>query len=379
MKIALVHDYLVQYGGAERVLESFCELFPRAPVYTLVYNEAMLGDIFKGKEIRTSFLQRVPFSRKEHRLFPILMPMAIEQFDLSHYDVVLSDSSSFAKGIITRPETTHICYCHTPMRYAWDDCHKYTQEFYYPSIIKKVVPFGMNYVRLWDRQAADRVDHFIANSNLVKKRIEKYYQADAQVIYPPVFLENFSPAKEVISKEDSGYYLMVGRLVPYKKFDLGIQVFNQLKLPLKIVGDGPEFKSLEKIAGPTIEFVGGLKSYSKKLVSLYQQAKALIYPQEEDFGLVPLEAMAVGKPVIAFERGGALETVVADKTGIFFKEQTKAALIAAVQKFEKMETNSYFDPLEIRAHAQKFNKDRFKKEIQEFILEKNLRRPKHTT
>lgn len=380
MKIALIHDYLVQYGGAERVLECFLELFPRAPIYTLVYDHKLLNKAFGKKDIRTSFLQKIPLSRKEHRLFPIFMPMAVEQFDLSHYDVVLSDSSSYAKGVITKPGTLHICYCHTPMRYAWDDCHKYTKEFYYPSFIKKIVPLGMNYIRLWDKLAARRVDYFIANSSLVKNRVKKYYQAESEIIYPPVFLENFklktaatataSAGQNKIQRysSQSGYYLMVGRLVPYKKFDLGVEVFNQLGLPLKIVGDGPEFEHLKKLARSNVELVGGLESSGKKLVQIYQNCKALIYPQEEDFGLVPLEAMACGRPVIAFKKGGALETVKQGVTGIFFHEQNPVSLRKAVRRFEKIQDN--FQPRLIRKHATAFNKQRFKKQILSFIEKK---------
>jgi glycosyltransferase involved in cell wall biosynthesis len=363
MKIALVHDYLIQYGGAERVLESFCELFPNAPIYTLVYNKKTLGKAFQDKEIRTSFLQKIPFSRSEHHLFPILMPMAVEQFDLSYYDVILSDSASYAKGVITKPSTLHICYCHTPMRYAWDDCHKYTQEFYYPSFIKKIVPLGMNYVRIWDKLAAQRVDQFIANSKLVKNRVKKYYGEEAKVIYPPLFLKNFKMEDQ---QEPGKYYLMVGRLVPYKKFDLGIQVFNKLGLPLKIVGDGPQFRALKKMAHSNVELLGGLESSGEKLAKVYQNCKALVYPQEEDFGLVPLEAMASGKPVIAYGKGGALETVEERITGIFFKKQDSKSLEQAIKKFEKMK----FDPMVIRKRAESFSKKRFKKEIKDFLEEK---------
>ncbi|MBD3238321.1 MAG: glycosyltransferase [Candidatus Moranbacteria bacterium] len=363
MRIALVHDYLIQYGGAERVLESFCELFPNAPIYTLVHNQSALSKAFQKKEIITSFLQKIPFSRSEHHFFPVLMPMAIEQFDLSYYDVVLSDSSSYAKGVITKPNALHICYCHTPMRYAWDDCHKYTREFHlYPKIIKKLVPVGMNYIRLWDQMAAKRVDHFIANSRLVQKRIKKYYKTDSTVIHPPVFLENFQPLKKQ-PDSDQGYYLMVGRLVPYKKFDLGIQAFNRLKKKLKIVGSGPELKKLKKIAGPNIEFLGRLSSSGADLTRVYQKAKALIYPQEEDFGLVPLEAMACGRPVIAYGQGGATETVVSGKTGIFFHDQSPAGIIKAVHEFEKIN----FNPKIIANHAQSFSQKNFKKHILNFI------------
>ncbi|MBD3245177.1 MAG: glycosyltransferase [Candidatus Moranbacteria bacterium] len=371
MRIALVHDYLIQYGGAERVLESFMEIFPKAPVYTLIYDEKTLGKTFKNKLIRTSFLQKIPFAKSEHHFFPILMPTAIEQFDLSYYDVVLSDSSSYAKGVVTSPGTLHICYCHTPMRYAWDDCHKYTREYNYPWGVKKLVPIGMNYIRIWDRMAAQRVDHFIANSNLVQRRIKKYYKANSKVIYPPLFLENFKLQPQDLTfkenkKRQKDYYLMVGRLVPYKKFDLAIKAFNKLGLPLKIAGGGPEMKKLKKIAKKNIEFLGSLKSSGNLLPKIYQGCRALIYPQEEDFGLVPLEAMACGKPVIAYKKGGALETVQEGQTGIFFNSQTVKDLISAVKRFEKMN----FDPEKIVHYSKGFSKTRFKKEIEKFIEEK---------
>jgi glycosyltransferase involved in cell wall biosynthesis len=327
----------------------------------LVYNKELLGDVFGERTIRTSFLQKIPFSRREHRFFPILMPMAVEQFDLSYYDLVLSDSSSYAKGVITRPGALHICYCHTPMRYAWDDCHKYAREFYYPSWVKRAIPFGMNYVRIWDWAAAKRVDHFIANSCLVKDRIKKYYKAEASVIHPPVSLDNFQ-----VQNKTKDYYLMAGRLVPYKRFDLGVKAFNKLKLPLKIVGSGSELERLKAMAGKNIEFIGSLKSYGQELAKIYGECKALIYPQEEDFGLVPLEAMASGRPVIAFRRGGAKETVKEGITGIFFSKQDTRSLISAVQRFNDLS----FDPEVIRHHAEGFSKERFKKEILDFINQK---------
>ncbi|HLC95186.1 MAG TPA: glycosyltransferase, partial [Patescibacteria group bacterium] len=251
MKIALVHDYLVQYGGAERVLEAFTELFPYAPIYTLVYDKESMHGKFADKRIYTSFLQRLPFSRTRHRFFPPLMPLAIEQFDFHKYDIVLSDSSSYAKGILTRPETVHICYMHTPMRYAWDDCQKYTQDFGFPLFIKKLVPFFMNPIRLWDKASADRVDYFLANSQFVAKRISKYYRKEASVVHPPVNVNHF-----YIDDKPEDYFLMVGRLIAYKRHDIAIEAFNRLKLPLKIIGRGPELKRLQKIAGPTIEFLG---------------------------------------------------------------------------------------------------------------------------
>lgn len=356
MKIALVHDYLVQYGGAERVLECFTELFPYAPIYTLVYDKEAMHGVFQGKDIRTSYLQKIPLARKKHRLFPPLMPLAIEQFDFSKYDIVLSDSSSFAKGIITDHDTLHICYMHTPMRYAWDDCQKYTQEFGFPNFIKRVVPFAMNYIRLWDRSSADRVDSFIANSNFVAKRIRKYYRKDSIVINPPVSVNDF-----YIENKRGDYFLMVGRLIAYKRHDIAIKAFNKLGLPLKIIGRGPEINRLKKIAGKNIEFLGRIPE--KDLPGYYARCRAFVFPQEEDFGIVAMEAMASGRPLIAYRGGDIPEHMEEGKAGIFFDRQDPADIIAAVRKFR----DSDYDPQYIRSKALKFDKNVFKDKIRKHL------------
>lgn len=351
MRVALVHDYLNQYGGAERVLEAFCELFPDAPIFTTLYDEKLTAGAFRGKNIKTSFLQHMPFSRTHHRLFPLLMPMAVEQFNLAEYDVVLSDSASFAKGVITKPYTFHISYCHTPPRYAWDDSHKYIEEFGYSTPIRLVVPLFMNYVRIWDREAALRVDRFVTNSRFVQSRIKKYYGETAEVIYPPVRTDFFTPG------ESEGYFLVVGRLSAYKRFDLAVSVFNELGLPLKIVGGGPERERLERLAKPNIEFVGRVDD--ETLRQYYAHAEAFIFPQEEDFGITAVEAMASGKPVIAFRGGGALETVKEGETGVFFDTQSEESLYQAVRGFN----TRAFDSQRIREHALLFDKEIFKKKI----------------
>jgi glycosyltransferase involved in cell wall biosynthesis len=356
MKIALVHDYLVQYGGAERVLECFCELFPYAPIYTIVYDrQAMHGKFFE-KDIRASFLQKFALARKQHRIFPLFMPLAIEQFDFSKYDVVLSDSSSYAKGIITRPETLHICYMHTPMRYAWDDCQKYTQDFSFPGFIKKLVPLAMNYIRLWDKVSAERVDYFIANSRFVAKRVNKYYRKKAAVIHPPVNTENF-----YVSQNQGNYFLMVGRLIAYKRHDIAIQAFNELGLPLKIIGRGPEMKRLKKMAKDNIEFLGRVSD--EKLAKYYAECQAFIFPQEEDFGIVAIEAMASGRPVIAYRGGDIPEHLEEEKTGVFFENQTAEDIIRAVGKFR----GEKFDPHYIRSKSLKFDKEVFKSKIKDYL------------
>ena len=356
MRIALVHDYLVQYGGAERVLECFCELFPYAPIYTLVYDKDAMHGVFEGKDIRTSYLQKIPFAGKRHRLFPPLMPSAIEQFDFSQYDIVLSDSASFAKGIITGPETLHICYMHTPMRYAWDDCQKYTADFGFPGIIKKIVPYFMNYIRLWDKLSAERVDKFIANSNFVAKRIKKYYRKESTVINPPVSVNNYH-----ISEKQENYFLMVGRLIAYKRHDIAIKAFNELGLPLKIIGRGPEMKHLQKIAKSNVEFLGRVPD--EKMAEYYSKCRAFVFPQEEDFGIVAIEAFASGRPVIAFRGGDIPEHMEEGKMGIFFEKQTSNDIIKAVEKFKNIE----FDKNYIRSKSLGFDKELFKGKIKEYV------------
>lgn len=359
MKIALVHDYLVQYGGAERVLECFTEIFPEAHIYTIMYDEKLMHGVFEHKKIHTSFLQKFPLAKKRHRIFPLLMPSAIEQFDFSAYDVVLSDSSSYAKGIITSPETLHICYMHTPMRYAWDDCQKYTDDFGLPWIVKKMVPFFMNYIRIWDAVSAERVDKFIANSNFVAKRIRKYYKKEVTVINPPVNVDKFYIQKD--AKKKGNYYLMVGRLITYKKHDITIKAFNKLGLPLKIIGRGPELKRLRKIAKSNIEFLERVNDES--LPEYYANCKAFIFPQEEDFGIVAIEAMSAGRPLIAYRGGDIVENLEDEKTGVFIEKQNPQSIINAVNKFTKIK----FDPNYIREKSLKFNKDIFKSKIYQYV------------
>ena len=356
MKIALVHDYLVQYGGAERVLECFCELFPYAPIYTIVHDKKLMHGVLSNKNIYTSFLQKFPLARSKHRIFPLLMPLAVEQFDFSKYDIVLSDSASYAKGIITGPETLHICYMHTPMRYAWDDCQKYTEDFGFPKIVKKLIPFAMNYIRLWDKASADRVDKFIANSNFVAKRIKKYYRKNSVVINPPVAVNKF-----YISRKRGNYFLMVGRLIAYKRHDIAIGAFNKLGLPLKIIGRGPEIKKVKKMAKPNIEFLERVSDGD--LPKYYAECQAFIFPQEEDFGIVAIEAMASGRPLIAYRGGDIPEHTEEEKTGIFFNEQTSEDIIRAVKKFR----DENYDSKYIRSKALKFDREVFKSKIKEYI------------
>ncbi len=356
MRVAIVHDYLNQFGGAERVLLALMELFPNAPVFTLVYDKERLGLDLPDKRIKTSFLQKIPGSKRYHRSFPLLMPLAIEQFDFSDYDVVLSSTHSFSKGIITGPQTMHISYCFTPTRYVWDDCHRYVREFSQSTIFHRLAPFGLSYIRLWDYYASQRVDSYLTLSDYVAKRIEKYYQRESVVIPPPVDVNRFT-----VSTTDQGYFLIVSRLVPYKRIDLAIAACEALHVPLKIVGTGPERAALEAKAGKWIQFLGFVPD--EKLPALYAGAKALLFPQEEDFGITPLEAAATGKPTIAFAAGGATETIKAGETGLFFDEQTAASLIEGLQMF----TRQVWNPGRIREHAETYSRTRFLQAMAEAV------------
>ncbi|MBI2626679.1 MAG: glycosyltransferase [Parcubacteria group bacterium] len=363
MRIAIVHDYLTQFGGAERVLMALSEIFPEAPIFTLLYNEHLTGHVFKDKQIHTSFLQKLPWSHKIFRFLPWLMPLAIEQFDLASFDVVISISTSYAKGILTKPYTRHISYCSTPPRYLWHETHESLDEFAVPDFVKPFIPMILSYLRVWDFDASSRVDDFIANSENVKQRIKKYYNRDSFVIHPPVEAEKF-----VLSSEPREYFLMVGRMVPYKRFDIVVQAFQAPSFKLQdskllIIGDGPERQYLKRLASGSrnIHFLGLVSD--SKLPQYYARAKAVIFPQEEDFGIVPLEAMASGTPVIAYRAGGVLETVIEDKTGLFFDDQTPESLKNAIIKFESMK----FDPEQIRLHALKWDKSIFQTKIKKYI------------
>ncbi len=343
------------------MLQVFHDLFPSAPVYTLVYNREDTGGLFDGWDIRTSFVQRLPGGVKRYKWYLNLMPAAIERLDLSQYDLVISDSSAFAKGIVTRPSTLHICYCHSPTRYLWNDTHSYTEELNQPSVVKQLLPVLLNRLRVWDRLAAERVDAFIANSRTVQTRIRKYYGKDSVVIEPPVDIEHLkvAPLSEV-----GDYYLIVSRLRPYKRVDLAVQAFNALGLPLKVIGTGEEVENLKAMARPNIEFLGPLPDDERNL--LLSHCRAFIHPQEEDFGIAAVEAMAAGRPVIAYGRGGARETVIDGKTGVLFEDQSPWSLVDAVRDFD----DKAFDPQMIRAHAEQYATPMFAERIRGFVEEK---------
>jgi len=361
MKVALVHDWLTNLGGAEKVLLALSEVYPEAPIYTSVYNPAKTAP-FKDKDVRTSFLQKVPLSKNKHQLFPTLRPLAFENFDFSKYDLVISSSSAEAKGIITKPQTTHICYCHTPTRYYWSDYHAYLNRLQFGilnPLVRKMMPKTIHKMRIWDRLAAERVDCFIANSSYVAQRIKKYYRKEATIIHPPCDTDDLKPGSK-----QGDYFLAMSRLIPYKKIDLIVEAFNNLKLPLKVIGTGPEEQKLKKLAKKNVELLGYVGG--KKKLKLLQECQAFIFAAEEDFGIVPVEAMACGKPVIAYGKGGVLDSVVEDETGIFFQEQTPQSLTDAILKFEP----SKFDSTKIRKHAESFSKEEFKRKIKAFVKEK---------
>lgn len=360
LKVAIVCDWLTNFAGAERVIYKMHQMFPNAPIYTSIFNPEKMK-AFKNAVVHTSFIQHFPKAKNKHQWYLKFYPLAFEQFDLSGYDVVLSSCHSASKGIITKPETLHISYCHSPMRYAWDNSHEYIRDYKMPWFVKKFIPKLIHKVRMWDRLAADRVDMFLTNSNYVKKRIKKYYKQDSDVIYPMVNVKDF-----YISKEKKDYYLAVGRFTPYKRFGLIVDAFNELSYKLKIVGTGVQEKELKEKAKSNIEFLGFVSD--QKLKDLYANAKALIFPQIEDFGITPLESMSSGRPVVAFNQGGALETVIDGKTGTFFEEQNVPHLKAAIEKCEK----TTWDSKKIREHAKKFDEKVFEKELYEYVEKKYI-------
>ncbi|MGE4547023.1 MAG: glycosyltransferase family 4 protein [Desulfurella sp.] len=365
MKIALVHDWLPILGGAEKVLESIYELYP-SPIYTLIKNsKALKGSVFENATIYTSLIQKLPFANTKYRSYLPFFPLAVEQFDLSDYDLIISSSYAVAKGVLVRPNQTHICYCHSPIRYAWDMYFEYLKdaklEKGFKGLIAKVV---LHYIRMWDYASAQRVDYFIANSINVANRIKKFYGRDAYVIYPPVDVDNFELWEQ---KED--FYLTASRLVPYKKIDLIVEAFSNMpNKKLIVCGDGPQMNLIKKKAAKNIEIIG--YAPFDKLKLYMQKAKAFVFAAREDFGIVPVESMSCGTPVIAYKAGGSMETVVENVTGIFFEEQSIKNIVEAIELFEKKQDT--FDPKVIRNHALQFSKQRFREQFKSFIEEKIL-------
>ena len=360
-KIAIAHDWLTNMGGAEKVVINFKQIYEKAPVYTISYNEKNLDKELKNIDVRTSFIQNFPKGNIKHQMYLPFMPTAWEQFDFNEYDVVLSSSSSCAKGIITSPDTVHICYCHSPMRYAWEFYNEYMEREKMGKLKKLLIKYIMNYIRIWDRTSADRVDYYIANSKNVAKRIYKHYGIEADVIHPPVKGSYFN-----ISDVDEDYFLIVSRLVPYKRVDLAVEVFNELGLPLVVIGGGSQLEYLKSVAKPNVKIMG--RQSDEVIKDYYAKCRAFVFPGEEDFGITPLEAQASGRPVIAYGKGGALETVIDEKTGIFFKEQTKESLKDAILKFESLTWNKKY----IRNHALTFDEEIFKEKIRLYVEEKRI-------
>ncbi len=362
MHSAIIHDWLVStVGGAERFLQTTHELFP-SPIYTLVANrEKLKGTYFQDLEIITSFIQRLPKAQVKYQRYLPFFPLAVEQFNLSSYDLVISSSHCAAKGVITSPDQLHICYCHTPMRYAWDLMHDYLREANLERGIKGALArFFLHYLRGWDNNSSRRVDHFVANSHYVARRIEKFYGRQASVIYSSIDTAFYQEGK---AKE--GFYVTASRFVPYKRIDLIVEAFAQMpEKKLVVIGDGPEWKKVQEKAGRNVELLG----YQPNAVlrDYLQKAKGFVFAALEDFGLLPVEAMACGTPVIAYGRGGVKETVIEGRTGLFFEEQTVDSLKKAVHRFEAME----FDPHACRQRAEAFSPEQFKEQFGRFVKEK---------
>jgi len=365
LKVALVHDFLNQYGGAERVLEVLCEMFPAAPIYTIVYDKERMRGKFSEREIRTSFFQKLPryFRRNMKWVLPFL-PTAPETFDLREFDLVISSSGAWTKGIVTRLDTLHIAYIHSPMRFIWDYNEKYLKEDRHNKLGFFIRPF-LSYLRLWDKLAADRPDYLIANSKYTQARIAKYYRRESTVIYPPVGkLQNpKSKIKITNSEENSKFFLIVSRLSPYKKIDRVIEAFNKLRLPLVVVGTGKQEKALKLMAKDNVKFLGWVPD--EKMLPIYENARAFIFPSVDDFGIAPAEALMRGVPVIAVRRGGVQEITEEGRTGEFFDSATPEVIADAVRRFGENEKN--YDREYIARSAGKFSKERFVRDMREYI------------
>ena len=354
MKVALIHYWLVGMRGGEKVLEALCRLFPQADIYTHVYVPEKISPLIRQHKVRTTFINKLPRAARWYQKYLPLMPLALEQLDLRGYDLVISSESGPAKGVLTDALTPHICYCHSPMRYLWD---------FYPRYLAECGPVSgpafrlfAHKLRLWDLASSFRVDHFVANSQHVAKRIAKHYRRDAAVIHPPVDAAAFAPKDGIFTRPGpDAPYLCHCQLVGYKRVDLAVQAFTQSGRKLLVVGDGEQRAALERMAGPSIRFLGWQEQQATQRTM--QECRALVFPGEEDFGIVPVEAQAAGRPVIAFGRGGALETVRDRETGLFFQDQSVDALNEAVARFEQME--EHFDPQALARHAQAYTAEHF--------------------
>ena len=358
MKVALVHDWLTGMRGGEKCLEVFCELYPEAPIYTLIHRPGRVSAAIERHTIHTSFLQRLPGARTRYQRYLPFFPAAIERFDLRGYDLVLSSSHAVAKGVVIHPGTAHVCYCHTPMRYVWQAFEDYVGGARYRFPESWLLPHVATWLRTWDLVTANRVDHYIANSRNVAARIAHYYGREASVVHPWVDTAAFTPDPSVAREE---FYLVVSALVPYKRLDLAIEATGCMGRRLVIVGSGVERRRLERQAHKGVTFQGWLDQSS--LVDLLRRARALLFPGEEDFGIVPLEAMACGTPVVAYGAGGVLETVTAGETGLFFEEPSAADLVRALERLDRLDLSRDA----ARRRAEQFSRENFRLRISEEI------------
>jgi len=365
LRVAIVHDWFYTRGGAERVVEVLVDIFPQADLFALFARPETMSPQLRSRKLTTSWLQKIPFIHRFHRHTLMLHPFALEQFDFTGYDLVLSSTAGTVKGVLTSTSTLHVCYCYSPMRYIWDMYSAYIREM--GPITRFVFALTAHRVRLWDYAAAGRVDQFACDSKYVASRIRKYYRRESEVIYPPIDVSSIQ-----IDDRQEEFYIAVGRLVHYKRFDLAIEACNKLKRPLKIIGSGPDFRRLQRLAGPTIEFLGSVSDAQKH--EMLGKCRALLFPGEEDFGIVPVEAQAHGRPVIAFGAGGALETVrgleddcgcTKGPTGIFFSAQTVESLVGAIERFEGCSVR--FNRETIREHAMQFDESVFRERFIEFL------------
>jgi glycosyltransferase involved in cell wall biosynthesis len=362
MRVAFVHEWFTTFAGSEKVLEQMMAVFPAASVFVLVdFLPEQDRGFLHGRSVQTSFLQKLPFAAKRHRQYLPLMPLAVEQFDLSGFDLVISSSHAVAKGVITGPDQLHLCMCYSPMRYAWDLQHQYLSESGLDRGLKGLLARGvLHYMRQWDLRTSNGVDEYVAISKFIERRIHKVYRRDSAIIYPPVKVQAFT-----LETKKEAYYLTASRMVPYKRMDLIVEAFSRTpERKLIVIGDGPDLEKVRAKAGPNIQVLG-FQPF-EVLRDHMQHARAFVFAAEEDFGIAPVEAQACGTPVIAFGKGGSLETVVDGVTGVFFREQSVDSLLEAVVRFE----SSAFDPVRIRAHAEGFSEERFRLEFKEFVESK---------
>ncbi|MEX3618266.1 glycosyltransferase [Paenibacillus glucanolyticus] len=356
LKVAIVHDYLNQMGGAERVVAVLHKMFPEAPIYTTIVDRDKLLSELEDADIRTTWMQRIPGILSKFKLFFWLYPFAVRSMNVKDYDLILSSSSAYAKGVRKGSRSIHVCYCHTPMRFAWN-FESYMESVQVPGFIKRIAKWFTYPLQGWDKNNSRQVDYLIANSSIVKQRIKQWYAMNASIIFPPVEISRFSIDEE--KPED--YLLVVSRLVSYKKIDLAVEACTRLGKKLFVIGDGPDRQRLEHLAGDTVTFLG--RKSDEEVVRYMQHCQALIFPGIEDFGITPLEVNACGRPIIAYHGGGALDTIIAEKTGLFFDEQSVDSLSAAIRRLDQYDWNTEW----IRQHAEKFSEEVFMKRLQSSI------------